>query len=337
MNLEATYSKVGETLRNAVNEKGAEIFKDIDSIESVLNNENCDKKVIRQLLLFLQTSNIDRYIPQRQTGITMVDVNNIIYRTESESGLKKDTVKKLLVVIFYALSLPTSLETVTIPIVAGSKPGDKLVESSGDYECKLEVIAKAISDRDLETLIPMMPELNRMADNGYAEALYQKGLCYYYGCGVEDDLLEATKCFKTAAQSGSINAYAALGDCCFENIIPNYTQAFKYYTMLGAIANSKKRQNNIKVILEEGKVNIKLLIINFILVIFLIVFNIFFAKGTFSVYGEEHIFSAVLSVILTLLTFALSVVSLIKWRFNSIRWSTPLIFVIAVLCVFFTI
>lgn len=337
MNLDTTYSKVGEILRNAVNEKGTEIFTDIDGIESVLNNENCDKKVTRQLLLFLQTSNIARYIPQRQTGITMVDVNNIIYRTECESGLKKDTVKKLLVVIFYALSLPTSLETVIIPTDAGIKFNDKVMEPSDEYESKLAAIGKAISDRDLEALVPMMPELNRMADNGYAEALYQKGLCYYEACGVEYDLLEAIKYFKMAAQNGSINAYASLGDCFFENVIPNYTEAFKCYTMLGSIATSKKRQENIKVVLEERKLNIKLLTTNFVLVAFLIIFNIFYAKGTFSVNGEEHIVSAAVSIILSLLAFALSVVSFIKWRYNSIRWATPLIFVLAMSCIFFTI
>lgn len=337
MNLETAYSKAGEVLRKAVNENGPEIFQDLDGVETILRKENCEPTVTRQLLLFLQTSNTIRYIPQAQTGISMIDVNNIIFRTECESGLNRDTVKRLLVVILYAFSLPTSLEVVATPKEAGIQYKDKVIESTNEYENKLSAISKAISARNLEELVPLMPELNHMADNGYADALYQKGLCYYNACGVEENIQEAIKCFEMAAHNGSINAYAALGDCYFQKKIPDYTKAFECYTALGAIANSKKRQENIKIILEERNLNVKLLVANFFLVALVLVFNVFMAKGTFSAYGEKHIFAAVISTVLLLAAFALSVVSFIKMRFNSIRWVTPLIFVLAMFCAFFAI
>lgn len=337
MSLETSYSDAGEALRKAVNEKGPDIIQAMDSVEKYLKQGKCEQTVICQVLLFLQTSNIARYIPQTKTGISMIDVNNIICRTEFVSGLNRDTVKKLFIVVLYALSLPTALETATIPTATGMRSDDRIIEPNEEYEEKLSIIRKAILNRDLETLTPLLPDLNRMADNGYAEALYQKGLCYYNACGTEENIPEAMKCFSIAAHNGSINAYAALGDCYFQSATPDYTKAFECYTALGAIANSAKRQENIKIILEERALNIKLLITNFFLVTLLFVFNIFLAKGTFSAYGQKHIFAAVISIFLTLAAFALAVVSFIKRRFNSIQWVTPTIFLLAMICVFFAI
>lgn len=335
MNPGTAYSNAGEILRKAVNEKGPAVLQDLDAVESSLKSGGCDPAAMRQILLFLQTGNIARYLPQTQTGVSMIDVNNIIFRTECESGLNKDVVKKILVAVLYALSLPTALETVAIPTASGTQYQDKRLESSEKYDQKLAETKKAILANDEKALTPLLPELNRMADNGYAQALYQKGLCYYNACGAEKNVAEAEKYFDMAARNGCVEAYAALGDCCFQKEIPNYTRAFECYTALGAIANSKERQENIKTILEEKRVNAKLLAANFVLVAALVVFNVFLAKGSFSAYGETHVFAAAASIVLSLAAFSLSVFSLIKKRFNSIRWATPLIFVLAMICTFF--
>ena len=335
MSLETAYSNAGEILRKTVKEKGPDVLQDLEAVENSLKSGNCDATATRQILLFLQTSNIVRYIPQTQTGISMIDVNNIIFRTENESGLNKDIVNRILVVVLYALSLPTALETVVIPTASGTRYNDKAIESSDKYEDKLTEIKKAILANDIEKLTPLLPELNRMAENGYAEALYQKGLCYYNACGVEENISEAIKYFDMAAHNGCISAYATLGDCYFQNEIPNYTKAFECYTALGAIANSKKRQENIKTILEEKRVNVKLLAANIVFVIAIIIFNVFLAKGSFSAYGETRVFAAIVSIVLSLAALSLSVFSFIKMRFNSIRWVTPLIFVLAMICTFF--
>ncbi|MBQ9414345.1 MAG: SEL1-like repeat protein [Clostridia bacterium] len=336
--METVYSKAGEILRKAVNENGPEIFQDIERIEECLKQGQCDQTVRCQVLLFLQTSNVTRYIPQRQTGISMMDINNIIYRTEIESGLNKDTVKKLLLVILFALSLPTSLETVAIPTGTGVRYDDRMIEPASEYEKTLSIIRSAVDKRDVTTLKAWMPELDRMADNGYADALYQKGLCYYYACGVEADIQKAIQYFEAAAHNGSIPAYASLGDCYFQGVaFPDYTKAFEYYTALGAVAPSKERRQNLQVILEEKRVNIRLLIANAILVAGLLIFNVFFASGAFSAHGDMHVVAAILSSVMVLAAFALSILSFIKRRYNSIRWSTPLIFILAMICVFIAI
>ncbi len=337
MNTETVYSNAGVILRAGLQKNGVEFLGQFDSLEEYLKSNKCDTTVICQLLLFLRTSNIIRYIPQTHTGISLIDINNIISCAEATSGLCRDTIKKILVTVLYGLSLPTSLTTIEIPTESGRRYKDAVLEPVDKYEQKLSTISKAIKERDLDTLAPLFPELNRMADNGNAEALYQKGLCYFYGVGIEENDNEAQKYFEMAAHNGSVKANAALGDYCFQADIPNYTQAFAYYTMLGSIANSKERQKRVKIIVEEKHLNSKLIVANAILLVFLIVFDVFMINGAFSAYGTHHAFWGIVSIVLAVAGFSLSVLNYIKLRYNSIMWATPLIFVLDMLCVLFAL
>ena len=53
----------------------------------------------------------------------------------------------------------------------------------------------------------------KAAEQGFAEAQYNLGVCYYHGLGVEPDYSEAVKWWRQAAEQGHAEAQNNLGDC----------------------------------------------------------------------------------------------------------------------------
>ena len=55
----------------------------------------------------------------------------------------------------------------------------------------------------------------RAAEQGFAEAQYELGECYYYGNGIDENETEAVKWYQKAAEQGDTDAQFALGKCYF--------------------------------------------------------------------------------------------------------------------------
>ena len=68
------------------------------------------------------------------------------------------------------------------------------------------------------------------AEQGYAKAQCNLGMCYYYGRGVAQDNTEAVKWYRLAAKHGYAEAQYSLGLCYLNGtgVAQNYTEAVKW-------------------------------------------------------------------------------------------------------------
>lgn len=311
-------------LRDLIRDHGVEVLGDLPGLETKLKEKQCNNKIIYQILLLLNSSNVNRYIPQIQTGISMIDINNMVAVAEKETGLSKQTIKSLLSCILYGLSLPTAIESIVIPTASGGYAGqDKAILDFADYNREMQIIESAIEQKAEGRVAEYADKLEAMAKAGHPEALYLKGVCYQEGIGTEADTGLALYYLKAAAHNGSNRANARLGDWYFESNMPNYTKAFDYYTVIGATALSKKRRENLKIILWQKHTNLFVVIYAALLLIALTVFNVCIGNGTFSANGEPHWACAILSMVLTTAFFGAGVWSFIKAKYNSLKWILP--------------
>ncbi len=331
------YQALGASLKKQVAQHGRDILKDMAALAELLNGDGCAPTVVDQLVLFIRSSNITDYIPQSETGIRLTDVNNILSCAQEHSGLTATVIKELTVAVLYALSLPTTLTRTYIPAQKGYKVTDAVFESSAEYDRIIREADTAFRDKNEAAMKLLLPRLNRMADNGCADAQYAKGMCYFSGFVTEKDDDEAVRYFEMAGRNGSIMAYGALGDYYFDAAVPNYTKAFEYYTMLGAAATTSERRQKLRIILAEKVLNNKVMTANCLLTAALIIFQVLLAMGRFSAYGATHLVWPVIAIVLSLLSLAVSFLSFIRLRYNGIQWATPLLFSLAMLCTFFAL
>ena len=77
----------------------------------------------------------------------------------------------------------------------------------------------------------IIEEIDCRADNDDAEALYNKGNCYYLGKGVKQDYTEAVKWYRKAAEQGNADAQYDLGHCYQygHGVEKDYVEAVKWY------------------------------------------------------------------------------------------------------------
>ena len=69
------------------------------------------------------------------------------------------------------------------------------------------------------------------AEQGFAEAQFSLGYCYYFGKGVEKDCDKAAELYALAAEQGHPTAMFALGDCYYEGkgAEKNWEKAAEWY------------------------------------------------------------------------------------------------------------
>ena len=93
----------------------------------------------------------------------------------------------------------------------------------------------------------------KAAELGHPEAQWSLGSCYYYGDGVEEDIIEAVKWYRKSAEQGYANAQYSLGYC-YENgegVRENISEAVKWYKKAAEQGNAEA-QCNLGLCYENG-------------------------------------------------------------------------------------
>lgn len=324
---------LGKALRELISKSGIDILKDSKETEKYLLEKNIENVLIVQTRLVLEEGNIKRYFSQISNGITMTDVNNIVLCTQRRTGLNKIIVKNILTAILYAVNLPTSIASVVIQKDGEIARQDKVLLAPDQYtQQQIETIEEAVESGQYSRLNNLTDEINLLSEAGVPIALYAKALCILKN----ENKMSSDKAkvyFLEAAQAGCKHANAYLGDYFFENEIPDYTMALHYYTELGAVSLNKKRQENVRVILEGKKQNRKIVISTGILLGLVCIFNIFMALGKFQVKETTHGFAATMSIIICLAVYCFQIFEYRRKEYNESRLLT---IVIAFIFTFFT-
>ncbi len=325
------YLAVGELLREIIRESGPQILKDISALETALNEKKCNTTVTYQLLLMLSSSNVARYIPQQSTGISMIDINNIIVYTEKETGLSRTTVKGLLSAVLYGLSIPTDIASVTIPDADGYVLRDVALVNFENYQDDVDVLNEALIERDEDLIAKYADKLELMVNAGHPEALYIKGVCCLYGIATVEDSKKAKKYLLAAYHSGCTRAGAMLGDISYNKGFLSNTKTFNYYTALGAIALNDERKNRVKALMHQKTCNKKTIISTIVLLLAAALFSFLCGSGILSVNGSMRVGMIITPVILNLGVLISGIVLSIKYKYDNVKWMLPAIIAITML------
>ena len=319
-NENVNYSLSKEIFKSVVRENGTDILNDNVKLEEALLRYGCDQTVVYQLLLLLQASNVLRYIPQRTTGISMVDINNIVINAEETTGLNRKIIKQLLSVIFYGLSMPTEFEQVCIPSSDKYTLQDIALIDLEKYNEDIALFEQAVQTCDVEMLAANSERFELLVKAGHPDALYLKGVCCLNGLSTASDVKLAKSYFTAAFHSGNSRAGAMLGDLMYENSFFSNTKAFKYYTSIGSVALDEKRKNIVNTFIEQQSVNKRTFIAICVLLVSTFVFNIMLGTGFLSLNGTTNWFPAIFSILINFVLFGVSVFSMIKFKYDSIKW-----------------
>lgn len=331
-------TELGQVIKNIVAEKGPECLQDTEDFLSCLKEKGVDNVTSLQLGLVLDAGNIRRYLPQVKTGLTMIDVNNIVSVTAIHSGLTRYRIKLLLTAILRGLNLQTSLETAVIPNDEGLTYSDRALLDAKTLTPTLDEVRKAIESENETKLKELSVGFKRMVDAGIPQAQYLNGLCCLKGIGTNQDDHAAYRYFRAAAAAGHAEASALMGDYYFS--FPSgilYTKAFNYYTQVGAVSLSKERQEKLKIILDTKKQNITHLILAGVLLILCLAFNHQIGMGAFSPDGSSHMVSAVISSVLSSLTFAAAIWYCVAYAYSGTKWVPTVMMIITAIFAIFAV
>ncbi len=337
------HEDVQEKFKTIVSGHGSSIIRDSERLRVALRGIGIDSRVVNKLIYVIESGSLKNYLEKDK--ITLIEVNNIIIDVESKSGLKKSVVKEFLSIILYALgyqALSDELNSIQIVNTKSNMNTDSSFDTN-TYEDELKRIEKAVDNTirykdssteggsDNENTIKYYSQiLKKLVGQGNPEALYLTGKCYYYGIATEKNLNEAKKYFSKSADLGYSQASAFLGDIYFNDC--KYTDAYNYYTDLGAVALSNERKNNLSAILNYKKRNIALLAGSVVFLILVFTFNVLMMTGVFCPSGCTHYPSGIISMILSVLVFVLIVLKSIFKKYDTPKLLLTLMTVLS--CIF---
>ena len=314
---------LGEALKQLIAEQGIDILKSSDNITKELKSKKFPTNTVMQMTLFLKASNISNYYKQTKSGISMIDVNNIITCAYEETGLTKKKIKYLLTAVLYGLGLPTDIQTATLPSETGIVSENISILSEETYVEKFSEIQKAVQNKDDKKIHAISADFDMLVKAGIPEAIYLKGMCYINGIGTEENMETAYNYIASAANMGHAEANAVLGDYYYSSKQNNnYTRAYEYYTHLGAVALSDERKDNLKTIMATVEQNIKQFILSGMLLVILLIFNSRLGTGIFDASGQSHWVMAIISDVLLCGIYGLSIYQFIKLKYNKTKWAT---------------
>ena len=335
------YKDLGTVIRAIITEKKVDVLKNTEEFSKALLEKKVDNVVVMQLSLLLEAGNIRNYLTQVKSGISMIDVNNMVTCAADETGLTKKKIKLLLTAVLYGLSLPSAIESLIVPQGNGEFGRvDSAIISADEYSVKLEEIKQAIKNKDEGKLKELSSSFERLVKAGVPEAMYLKGMCYKEGVGTEADVKHSLKYIMAAADAGHAEANAVMGDYYFDSPtydFADYTKAFAYYTQIGAVALSEERKDNLRVIMASNKQNIIQLILTGILLIASYFFNQQIGLGTFSTDLKTHWGWAITADILSTIVYGLSIFVYTKAKYNKTKWVAVTIFIITAITTFFAL
>ena len=86
---------------------------------------------------------------------------------------------------------------------------------------------------------------SKAAEQGHPEAQFSLANCYYYGNGVEEDIIEAVRWYRKAAENGDKDAQYSLGYCYFngEGVRANMDEAVRWYRKSAEQGNTFAQYN----------------------------------------------------------------------------------------------
>lgn len=227
---------VAATLKRIVAEKGPDVYRNVPQLVDQLQGTNIRDCAIKQVELVLYGSSLVRYLDRLNSGLSAIDINNIVLTAE-QAGLSSKAARKTVSDILYSLSVPQLTTDLSAIELAEQTMGGSAYVPPSVYENQLDKMRRKIRNSQVLTA-QEFSDLNLFANAGIPAAYTLLGTVYLQGLGVPEDQDTALEKLKYAASHGDAEAYGMLGDYYFDR---DNMKAFELYTRPGAMALSEDR------------------------------------------------------------------------------------------------
>lgn len=247
---------VATALKSIVASEGAEIYRNVPKLAGLMKAHDICDSAIKQVELVLYGSSLVRYLDQLSSGLSAIDINNIILTAES-AGLSTKVARKTISDILYSLNVPQLAQDVSIMELAEQANGGNIYIPPVAYVRQIDEMQAKIRNGQ-ELTADEFSELNAFAQAGVPTANTLLGRIYLDGLGVPADENTALESLKCAATHGDAEAYGLLADYYYGK---DNMRAFELYSKPGAMALNEnrwecfrnlqkvKRYNNLQVLL----------------------------------------------------------------------------------------
>lgn len=281
---------VATTLKSIVASESAEIYKDVPKLVDLMKVQGIRDSAIKQVELALYCSSLVRYLDQLSSGLSAIDINNIILTAES-AGLSTRVARKTVSDILYSLNVPQLAQDVSAVELAEQANGGAIYIPPVAYASRMNEIQMKIRNGQ-ELTADDFSELNAFSQAGVPAANTLLGRIYLEGLGVPADENTALENLKYAAAHGDAEAYGLLGDYYYGQ---DNMKAFELYSRPGAMALNEKRWVRFRNLHKVKRYNnlqaLLLIVLTVVVELFMFLFN------TSAITGGHMVACVVCSVI----------------------------------------
>lgn len=246
-------------LRQIAEQCGAEVFLDREKLEAQMRGLGMAEVTVMQVLLMTSVTGFKDVVEGNERAIEN-DIDRFVGNAQDETGLSRQTVLYLAADIAAALGYPVVTEYDRY--LDAKKAGKSYVVPGQLYEKELGLIRRKQQRQESLT------EAEKNTLTHFAEAGIPEAQFYLSQYMEESNPQQAQELLLQAAQQGSMEALAKLGDSCYqEEKADSWEKAYEYYTGYGAAAVSRSRHLAMKNILNHKKYNLKMLQLTFLIVV----------------------------------------------------------------------
>lgn len=318
------YKALGESLRRYTGKTNDLELTDITAVSEHLKSDGINSKMILQMTIFLECSNIRRFLPQLKTGISIVDINSITTNAEQNTGLKRESIKNLIASVIVMNGI--SVDYGVMPYLDNDgkslhAPSEKAIVFSDEYESVCGEFYDALLCEKTEETVRLLHQVKTLASAGVPKAMYCIGRLYEKGS--EDfpkNIKAAISFYSAAASNGCFDASARLGDLAVD--AEEYSEAYKYYSDLGAIALNPERQGKFRAILRREPINKKFFFMCTALMIICVVMLICTGAGVFSTsFSGGKLALSIFAALLSIASYVLYILAYITKKYNVFAWA----------------
>lgn len=315
-------SVMATALKDIVVKEGAVIYRDVEKLSDLMKEKNLQPAYIKQVELVVCASSLVRYLEQLATGLSAIDINNIILTAEG-AGLSSLAARRIVADILYSLNVPQLSQDLSNVDVKDISEISKIYIPPQAYNSRLSDFV-SITDGGGMLEQEQVSELLGFMKAGIPGAYTLMGRLYLIGKGVPADEKKALELLRHAAAAGDSAAYGYLGDYYYNK---NNETAHELYSRPGALALGEERWKKFRN-LEKCKKFHRAQVISFALLFVLLEAFMFIFRN--SVLTGTHPVALILCTLLNLATVGGTVFIHIKNAFQDLRnYSLPM------LCSFF--
>lgn len=309
-------------LKDIVAKEGADIYRDVDKLSAMMKERKLQPAYIKQVELAVCASSLVRYLEQLATGLSAIDINNIILTAEG-AGLSSVTARRIVADILYSLNVPQLAQELSVGGGKDISEMSKIYIPPLAYNSRLSNFMSIIDGGGtLEQ--EQVTELTGFMKAGIPGAFTLMGRLYLIGRGVPQDEEKALKLLGHAAELGDGAAYGYLGDYYYNK---NNETAHQLYSRPGALALGEDRWRKFRNLEKCKKFHRAQAIAFGVLFVLLEVFMFMFRS---SILTGSHPVALILCTLLNLAAVGATVFVHMKNPFQDLRnYSLPM------LCSFF--